>query len=103
MNLVLTTVADPDTGKKIARALVEERLAACVTILPGATSVYRWKGSIEETSEVLLLVKIRAEDRAAVEKRLGEIHPYDVPEILSISPEAVSGSYAAWLHQETAR
>jgi periplasmic divalent cation tolerance protein len=100
--LVLTTVPDEETGRRIARRLVEERLAACVTISSGVTSLYRWRGEVVEDQEFVLLVKTKASLVARVESAIREIHPYEVPEIIALPIEAGSPDYLDWLDKETA-
>src|SRR5574340_913038 len=78
--VVLVTVPSVETGKQIAACLVDERLAACVNILPGITSIYRWQGEISEDSEVQLVCKTRRECLARLEARVRSLHPYEVPE-----------------------
>lgn len=97
MLLVLTSFPDADKAAALARILVEEKLAACGTILPGARSIYAWEGKIEDAAEVLLLLKTEAALYAKLEKRLAKLHPYDVPEILAWEPGAVHRPYAAWV------
>ena len=95
--IVLTTVsADTDAGA-LARTLVDERVAACVSILPPMTSVYRWKGNVEEEREQQLLIKTTRDRLEALETRLHQLHPYDVPEFLVFAAEGISGAYAEWL------
>ncbi len=103
MILVLSTVASEKDARKIARTLVEERLAACGTVVPGATSVYRWEGKVEENGESLLLLKARKEDWIPLRDRLSSLHPYDTPEIVSIPASGVSEKYAAWMRAQTSR
>jgi periplasmic divalent cation tolerance protein len=100
--VVLTTAPDRETAERIARALVERSLAACVNLVPGVRSLYRWKGKIEEADEVLLVVKTTAARIRELERALGEIHPYDVPEFIAFEPATVGAEYLAWLVQETA-
>jgi len=95
--VVLVTAPDADCGRGLARALVDERLAACVGILPGLTSVYRWEGQIHEDAEVLLVIKSRADRLERIEARVAELHPYDVPECVSLAPDRVEPRYLAWL------
>lgn len=99
--LVLSNVPDDDSAADIARALVEERLAACVNVLGACRSVYRWQGAVEEAEEVTILVKTTRRRHAACQQRLKELHPYEVPEIVTISPDAVWPSYASWAIAET--
>ncbi len=99
--LLLSNVADDDTARRIARALVDERLAACVNLLPGCTSIYRWQGAIEEAQETTMLVKTSRRRHAACQQRLKELHPYEVPEIVTVMPDAVWPAYASWVLAET--
>ena len=95
--LVLTTVANPDEAARLARTLVEERLAACATLIPGAQSIYRWQGAVESSSETLLLIKTGTEQLAALEARLHELHSYQTPEFLVLDVDAASQPYLDWL------
>ncbi|RDI96436.1 divalent-cation tolerance protein CutA [Meiothermus sp. QL-1] len=102
MNLVvLCTVPNAEIGLSIARTLVHEGLAACVNLLPGLTSVYRWEGRVEENPEHLLLIKTRQERYAELERRLQALHPYQVPEILALEVKAGLPAYLAWLEAST--
>ena len=95
------TCPDADSAERIAAALVAERLAACVNLLPGLRSVYRWQGKVEAAAEVLLLVKTSAEAYPALQERLRQLHPYELPELLAV--EAASGLpvYLQWLAAES--
>lgn len=95
--IVLTTAADQDEAARMARILVEEGLAACATILPGAQSIYRWEGKIESAAEVLLLIKTRVPQLEALEARLQALHSYQTPEFLVLPIEQSSAGYLAWL------
>lgn len=95
--LVLTTCPDATTADMIARTLVEDRLAACVNVLPPMQSVYRWKGRVESAEERLLVVKIRAADYAAVQRRIGELHSYELPEVIAVPITNGSPAYLRWL------
>ncbi len=97
--IVLTTVSSIDEAKRIARPLVEERLAACVNISPGLESVYRWQGAVEEASEVLLIIKTRVEKPTALEKAVRRLHSYDVPEFLVLRVDQGSAAYLKWLDE----
>lgn len=99
--VILSTAPDPETGVKLARTLVEERLAACVSRLPGTRSIYHWKGGIEESEEELLLIKTHARLAPELTRRLGEIHPYEVPEILVLPVAAGHRGYLDWIKAET--
>lgn len=102
VRLVLTTCPDEEVAVRIARALVEERLAACGNVVSGVTSVYRWQGAITEAGEWLLLLKAPAARVEALAARLEELHPYDVPEILVLEIERGAGAYLQWVLEETA-
>jgi periplasmic divalent cation tolerance protein len=99
--LVLTTAPDRGVAERIARDLVGRKLAACVSLLPSIRSVYRWKGTVEEAEEVLLVVKTTAGRIRELERRLAEIHPYELPEFVALAPEHVEAKYLAWLADET--
>lgn len=101
VRLVLTTCPDEATARRIARALVEERLIACGNVVPGLTSIYRWRGVIEEAGECLLLMKAPLEKLAALAERFGALHPYEVPELLVLEIESGAGSYLGWVLEET--
>ncbi len=89
------------TAERIATALVEERLAACVNILPGLRSVYRWEGAIEAADEVLLLIKTLPERYPALQDRLRELHPYELPELLAVESAFGLPEYLRWVADET--
>ena len=95
--IVLTSAGSARQAGMLAQALVEERLAACATLLPGATSIYRWKGQVETADEVVLLIKTTEEHVTALEKRLKELHSYETPEFLVLTVEGGSEEYLAWL------
>lgn len=95
--IVMTTVANPEEAARLGRTLVEERLAACATLLPGVHSIYRWKDEIESSAECLLLLKSAADRLPALEARLHEFHTYQTPEFLVLAVEAGSHPYLAWL------
>ncbi|MER3479289.1 MAG: divalent-cation tolerance protein CutA [Meiothermus sp.] len=98
MNLVLlVTVPDLETARRMGRTLVEERLAACVNIVPGLTSIYRWEGKVAEDGELLLLIKTRDERYAALEARIKQLHPYTLPEVLALSVDHGSVDYLRWI------
>jgi periplasmic divalent cation tolerance protein len=100
--VVLSTVPDRDTGVRIARTLVEERLIACASLAPGLTSVYRWGGEVRAEDEQLLLMKTQRARLAQLAERLPQIHPYDVPELLALPVEAGLPVYCDWVMDETA-
>ncbi len=98
--IVLTTVAADAPADAIAQRLVEARLAACVAIGGPMTSVYRWRGTIEHAAERQLVIKTTPDRLAALEQRLQELHPYEVPEFIVLSA-AASAAYQQWLTAET--
>ena len=95
--VIYCTVPDADTGERIARHLVEYRLAACVNLLPGLTSVYRWQGAVETDAEVLLMIKARAADYPQVETAIRSQHPYELPEIIAVPVTDGSTEYLDWV------
>ena len=97
--LVLTTVAKKSDAASLARRLVSEKLAACVTTLPAAKSCYVWKNKLCSETEFLLVIKTLTRHFPRLEKRLREIHPYECPEILGLPASRVSRTYLAWLRQ----
>lgn len=99
--LVLTTVPKKEKGREIAQKLVQERLAACVTVCPAARSLYQWKGRIIDDREYLLLIKTKAILYPKLEKRIQELHPYQVPEILALPILKCSVDYLRWVEDET--
>jgi periplasmic divalent cation tolerance protein len=101
--IVLTTAASPEEAGRLGRTLVEERLAACVTLIPGVESIYRWEGQIETSSETLLLLKTGPEQLEALETRLHELHSYQTPEFLVLPVESGSSGYLGWLHTNLRR
>ena len=99
--LILCTCPNAESASRIARAVVEERLAACVNRVPGLTSVYRWQGEIHEDNEVLLLIKTQHERFESLRARIIELHPYDVPEVIALEIAAGHAPYLEWLRTET--
>ena len=99
--VALTTAPSADVAERIGRSLVEERLAACANVLPGITSIFRWKGAIERENEVLVILKTTAAEVDALERRVVELHPYEVPEVIVWSVEAGHGPYLEWIRAET--
>jgi periplasmic divalent cation tolerance protein len=97
VRIVLTTCASPGEATRLARTLVEERLAACATLIPAIQSIYHWQGEIESATETLLLLKTGPDQLAALEARLLALHSYQTPEFLVLAVEAVSHRYLAWL------
>ena len=101
--LVLTNCPDEHFADRIALALVEQRLAACVNRLAPVQSVYRWQGNVERATEVPLLVKTTRERYGDVEQAIRHLHPYDVPEIIALPITAGYAAYLRWIESETAR
>lgn len=96
--VVLVTCANEREASRIARAVVQERLAACVNILPGAvTSIYRWKGKVESAKERLLIVKTSQKRLGKLQAAVEQLHSYDVPEFIALPIVAGSRAYLAWL------
>jgi periplasmic divalent cation tolerance protein len=95
--LVLTTVSNEEQAAQLARTLVERRLAACVNIVPGVRSLYRFKGVLEDDREQLLLMKTTRERYEALAAAIAELHPYEVPEVLAVPIERGSASYLGWV------
>lgn len=90
-----------DRAEEMAKTIVEERLAACVNVVPGVVSVYRWKGAVERDEERTLLIKTGDARVAALMDGIRKIHPYEVPEIVVLPVESVNPAYAAWVEAET--
>jgi periplasmic divalent cation tolerance protein len=99
--VVFVTAPSEKEGEKIAQALLKEKLAACVNIIPGLKSVFRWKGKISTEEEVLLLIKTKDRLFEKLKKRVIELHSYDVPEIIALSILAGNEKYLDWLEKET--
>ncbi len=97
--IVITTTASAEEATRLGRALVEEQLAACATLLPPVHSIYRWQGKIDSSSETLLLLKTAAGQLPALEARLQELHSYQTPEFLVLEIAAGSRSYLQWLNE----
>ena len=98
--VVLVTVGSAEEGERLARALVEERLAACVNRLAPVRSTYRWQGKIEQSEEELLVIKSRRDLFERLQERVRELHSYATPEIVALPILAASESYLRWLGEE---
>jgi len=101
--LVYSTFPSGEVAETMGRQLVEQRLAACVNILPGMTSIYRWEGEIARDSEVVMIIKTRASLAQAVMAAVKAEHPYTNPALLVIAVEAAGALYRDWLFEETAQ
>ncbi len=95
--LVLVTFPDADKARQIGTIMVESQLAACVNLVPGVESLYRWEGKVETSQEVLAIFKTTPGAWPVFEQRLRALHPYEVPEIVALAPEKVSEAYAEWV------
>jgi len=100
--LVFTTLPDREAALTLAQSIVERRLAACVNILAGCTSVYRWKGALEEASEIPVIMKTRAARYPELEAAIRELHPYELPEIIAVPAVRGLPDYLEWIAEETA-
>ena len=98
--LILTTMPDDDRADALARTLVDERLAACVNVHRPMMSTYRWKGAVEREAERQIVIKTTRDRRAALEARLRELHPYELPEFVVLDAGA-SDAYSVWVSGET--
>ena len=101
--LVLSTFPSADKAAEIARILVDERLAACVNLVPAVQSIYRWDGAIQIESEALALIKTTEAGYSSLAARLVELHPYDVPEIVVVPLAGGHAPYLAWVGAEVAK
>ena len=99
--VVLTTAGSRKEAQKLARALVERRLAACVNVVGPIESVYRWKGAVQHDEEHPMLIKTSRERYAALEQALREGHPYELPEIIAVPIEAGLPAYLSWIEAGT--
>jgi periplasmic divalent cation tolerance protein len=99
--VVLTTVPDDDRGEAIARALVDERLAACVNLLPPMISLYRWRGAVERETERQAIIKTTRERIPALQARLLALHPYELPEFIVVPVAEGSAAYLQWISEMT--
>ena len=100
--VVLSTCGSAEDAQRVARGLVEKRLAACVNLIPGVRSIYHWKEAIEEDVEVLLLIKTTRELLDELRTEIERLHTYEVPEVIAISVVDGSERYLAWMNRELA-
>lgn len=99
--VVMTTVASSDEAVTLVRALLERRLIACGTLLPGSRSLYRWEGKVADEQEVVILLKTRSARLESLQEAFAELHPYKVPELLALPVEAGLDRYLSWINTET--
>lgn len=97
--VALSTASSVEDAEFIARELVERRLAACVNIVPGVSSIYRWRGEVERSEEVQLVIKTSAERFEALREALLKLHTYELPELVAIEVKAGHPPYLAWLEE----
>ncbi len=99
--IVLVTAPDEDVAANIAREIVEERLAGCVNITKGVRSIYSWEGRIEDEPEVMMIIKTKDSLFEPLKRRISDLHPYSIPEIISFKIEKGSDEYLKWLGEVT--
>ncbi len=100
IRVVLCTFPDREQARQIGAALVERRLAACVSLLDGVESIYRWQGAVHHDPEVLAIIKTTASAFPTLEKALTELHPYEVPEVIALPVAAGAGPYLHWVREQ---
>ena len=100
--VVLVTAPSEAIALELGQRVVDDRLAACVSVVPGVTSIFMWEGKREEASEALLVIKTRAERYPALQQRVLELHPYSVPEVLALAVEAGAPAYLRWVQDSVA-
>lgn len=98
--LVLCTVPDAETGANLAELVIQRQLAACVNVVPGLISIYRWEGRVEQDPEALMVIKTTRSAFPTLRDALAEAHPYDVPEIIAAPIQEGLGAYLSWVHDE---
>ena len=99
--VVLTTVSNEEEGVKLVKELLERRLIACGTLLPGARSIYRWQGKTADERETMIVLKTRSARVEALHSAFAELHPYKVPELLALSVDSGLDKYVEWINGET--
>lgn len=99
-HIVLTTCPDQENAERLANQLVETRLAACVNIVPGIRSVYRWKGEVVKDNELLLVIKSRTDRFDSLREMIITNHPYELPEVIAVSVSAAHLPYLAWIDSQ---
>ena len=101
--VVITTAPSEGTAEQLAQALVQDRLAACVQVLPGMTSYYRWEGKLEKSGEWLMLIKTTRNNLNGLTAKIESMHPYEVPEVVALEVAGGAGRYLDWVKEETKR
>jgi len=101
--LVLNTCPDQETAQQLADCIIDEKLAACVNIIPGLLSIYEWQGQREHGTEVLLLIKTRSDLYAELKTLICKLHPYELPEIIALSINDGLHAYLSWISKQTKR
>ena len=99
--VVLVSCPSPEKAAEIARALVEERLAACGSVVPAVRSIYRWEGKVQDDAEALLVVKTAGDRFEALRARVQALHPYEVPEVIALPVEQGNAPYLDWIATST--
>jgi periplasmic divalent cation tolerance protein len=99
--VILCTVPDRGSGERIARSLVQERLAGCVNLVPGVVSTFRWEGEVKEEQELLMIIKTAAGRFEAVREAIIKLHPYDIPEVIALPITEADPKYIAWLTENS--
>ena len=99
--VVLTTLPNAEAAAELGRSVVGEKLAACANILPALRSIYRWQGKIQDDNEVLVLLKTHRRHYERLKARILQLHPYDVPEVISLPVEQGHQAYLDWIARET--
>ena len=102
IRIVLTTIGSESDAVALARTLIDERLAACVNVLPAMISIYRWKGSVEQDREHQVVIKTSSDRLTALEARLRQLHPYELPEFLVLDLAGGGAAYLAWVKESVA-
>lgn len=103
IKVVYTVCSSTEEAKTIGKVLVEERLCACVNIIPGMESIYRWDGEVKEANETILIIKTVKGTFDLVSSRIKELHSYEVPCIFDLAPNHVEGDYFDWLKAQVDR
>ncbi len=101
IRLLYCTCPDTETAQRIARTLVEQKLAACVNIVPGLRSIYRWKDAVQDEAECLLLIKTRDSRVTALSETIRLLHPYELPEVIAVPVVAGLAPYLDWIRDNT--